>query len=249
MKALREYINESLSDLKLKYQYTIILDKQYELNRNQDKIIKYIQKYEKDFLNIGKDVKEVDKYILSKWDWGSSSTLCTVDETNVPIIKSEFIEKKWKGSYNNFVDYGFSILGPSLSREPHDAATLYSFDFQNITNVLTKLLKGYNLKYENLDLVFDINEFDVPDDDDSFEELYKDLTGSSRFPTAFDPDYTYKRITFKNPAKTILNKFIIPFIEKYTINFIFLRIILNDIAIYIMYDKSNENAYYIYCPI
>lgn len=273
MKGIKEYINENVSvsylfddsvlygnvekELGDIYDFNVTNNEDDEAQKKVEKIIKYITGASDKFVkNVGKENIEYVKYntVFPCWDFAKFAK--SLSNTDIPIIKSKFIENNYNNYINFPMQYAFSVLGPYQK----DSCRLYSCKFNDFTNILKKFNKNNDL--ERIEIFFDINEYDFPQDEDEFKELYKDLTGSSRFPSQMNVNFDKARwekyavfvgnkskaklkpIAFRNPAGTFIKKFLIPFIEKYTINFIYLHIESYSEEINFMYDKSNDIVYY-----
>lgn len=281
MKGIKEYINESLDNINkdiiyinesyrfsnyilygnVKKELSDIYD--FEVRRKEDneaqakvdKIVKCINANTDNFVkNVG---KENIKYVKYNTLFPCQDFAKSLSNTDIPIIKSKFIENNYN-YYGNFpMHYAFSVLGPWQS----DSCELFSCKLNDFTNVLKRFSK-YNKNLSYIEMFFDIDEYNFIQDEDEFKELYKDLTDSSRFPSQMNVDFEQahwekydvfvgnkskaklKPIIFRKPAGTFIQKFLIPFMEKYTINFIYLYIESYSEKINFMYDKSNDIVYY-----
>lgn len=219
------------------------------------------------------DIKEEFEYFISKIPsrdiqyikykslfYSDNEELANME---IPIIKSNFINNNYDcyKQFPIFCGYAFNVAGLN-GRHKYQ---LLSCNFKSFTNVLKNIFKTSIKRIEYMELFFDIKEFDMPQRDEEFHELYTDVTGSKRYPSQFNVDFTraikawnnyvgssYKTklktmpIQFGRPSVSIINKFIIPFIEKYNINFIYIYVeeYDSDSTCHFMYDKSNDMVYY-----
>lgn len=266
MKSLVRYINESKSasyifntniqfgnihkELDNFYKFNIKQYKDYEgVKTYSNEIIENINNEKNNFIN--KVGKENIKFV--KYNTIFSNTDFTPEEFNdidIPIINSDFINK----NYNNYNDfsvstYPFSILGP----DHREKCALYSCSLNDIDTALNNTRK-WKPNIENIEMCFDVDEFEMPSDDEEFKTLYKDLTGSSRFPNHLNPNFEFARsnnpkhrsLLFVNPSRSFIDKFVLPFIQKYHVNFIYLHAECSYTDHwYFMYDNSNNIVYYI----
>jgi len=271
MKTLNQYINESKIDNAINESYRFSdyilygnikkeLSDLYDFEDNEakekvDEIVKCINANTDNFVkNVG---KENIKYVKYNTLFHCPDFAKSLSNTDIPIIKSKFIENNYNYYCNFPMQYAFSVLGPWQS----DRCELFSCKFNNFTNVLKRFSK-YNKNLWYIEMFFDIDEYNFPQSENEFKELYKDITGSSRFPSQMNVDFDkadwekydvfvglkskakIQPIVFRKPAGTFIQKFLIPFMEKYTINFIYLYIESYAEKINFMYDKSNDTVYY-----